>query len=722
MHVFRLALLVSCTFIAAPALAQDNDPAVQPTTAEAPRPGSDDLHDTIVVTATGLRRLDVLAGTSVVDGLELQRNLDGQIGEVLAKLPGVSASGFAPGVSRPILRGFGGERVRVLTDGIGAIDASSTSDDHAVTVDPLIASRIEVLRGPAVLLYGSQAIGGAVNVITKRIPPAVPDEPIHIDALIGGDTASNRYEGGLSVDLPLNDYIAVHFDGSYRKTDNLEIPGFVASDALRAQLLDLVAEEIEEGNLDEAEEFQESADARGTLPNSFTETYTLGAGVALFSGESSLGVSFDYYDTNYGIPGLAGIGHVHEEGEGEEGEEGGEEEGEENVSIDMKRYRADLRGTLDLGDGFFDNVQTRIGYSDYTHTEFEGAEVGTVFVVEGVEGRLELVQSRMGGWQGATGAQFSHVDFEAIGDEAFVPSNSVDSYALFTLQEIDFDPFELEVGARFEHTDIDAADSLGLTRDFDTLSASAGLSYTLIDSGLDDFRAGLNVSRAERAPSAQELFANGPHIATQQFELGSEDLNTESAYGIEAYLRGSVGRVRMSASVYKNWFDGFIFLSDTGEVEDGLEVFQFLQQDADHFGIEAEISAPVFETQGFVLIADVRGDYVRATLDDGSPVPRIPPLSLLGALEGQISHFDARAEVQWFDGQDRVTEHEAPTDGFTFVNLSLAWHPFEGDRNFTLIAQADNIFDVEGRRHASFTKEFVPLSGRNFKVTARASF
>ncbi len=199
-------------------------------------------------------------------------------------------------------------------------------------------------------------------------------------------------------------------------------------------------------------------------------------------------------------------------------------------------------------------------------------------------------------------------------------------------------------------------------------------------------------------------------------------LSTEGSWGVEAYLRGTIGAATLSASVYRNWFDGFIFLSETGAEEDGLEVLKFLQQDADQFGIEGELSLPLYKSSDFTVLADLRGDYVRATLSDGTPVPRIPPLSLLGALEAQMGHVDARAELQWFDKQDRVSEHETPTDGFTQVNLSLAWHPFEGSNNLTLMLQADNVFDVEGRRHASYTKEFVPLAGRNFKLSARASF
>ncbi|MCB5426544.1 TonB-dependent receptor [Altererythrobacter sp. CC-YST694] len=687
--------------------------AVQP--AASGRPG-DDYHGEILVTAPGLARLDMLAGTSVMSGTELQRNLGaGTLGDVLARVPGVSSTSFAPGVSRPVLRGFTGERVRVLNDGIGSIDAASTSADHAVTIDPLLTDRIEVLRGPAVLLYGSQAIGGAVNVIGKRIPPRVPDEAVHIDALAAADTAADRREIGSSVDVPLASNVAFHIDGSWRKSGDVQVPGYVASKVLRAEMLAAADEEQEEGHLDEAAELRDGANTRGRIPNSQTETTSLGTGIAFFSGESNFGVSFGYFDTSYGIPGLPGVGHVHEHEEGGEEEGGHEEEGP--VTIGMKQYRVDLRGVLDLGDGFFDKVQTRWGWSDYTHTEFEGGATGTRFDVSGIEGRLELVQSQRGGWGGSLGAQYSHQDFNAIGEEAFVPPSTTDSFALFTTQELDLAPFELEAGGRYERTDIDVA-SLNEARSFDSFSGALGLSYN-VTPGL---RIGINGSRAERAPSVQELFADGPHVATQQYEVGNLDLTKEGAWGLEGYLRGNLGDATVSFSVYHNWFDGFIFLSETGTEEDGLPIYEFLQQDARHFGLEGEISAPLYQTDGFKLLADLRGDYVRATLADGSPVPRIPPLSLTGALEAHIGDFDARAEVEWYDKQDRLAPLETPTGSFAFTNLSFAWHPLTGTDNLTFMLQADNIFDVEGRRHASFTKDFVPLTGRNFRLSVKASF
>lgn len=708
----RFALLAATGLsLPFPVLAQD--PAQQPPATAKDAAPDDDFHGNVIyVTAGGLERLDMLAGTSVLEGTELQRNLDGQIGEVLTRTPGVSATSFSPGASRPVLRGFQGDRVRVLVDGIGSIDASNTSADHAVTIDPLTAQRIEVLRGPAVLLYGSSAIGGAVNVIDKRIPLSIPDEPVHLDALVAADTAYHLREGGVSVDVPLTSNLALHLDGSARRTDDVEIAGFVLADTLRQDVLADAAEEAEEGHADEATELLEAAGLRDTLSNSATETYSVGGGLAWIGSGGSLGVSAGYYDSNYDVPTRPGAHHHHEEGEGE-GEE--EAHGEEAVSIGLEQFRADLRGAVDLG-GPFQELTTRWGYSDYQHIEFEGDEVGTTFLVEGVEGRVELVQRPRGGWRGSIGGQYLFRDFEAIGAEAFVAPNTTESFGLFTLQEADFEPFEVELGARYERTKLEAA-NLGVSRTFDTVSGALGLAY----SPTPGVRIGVNGSRAARAPSAEELFANGPHIATQQFEIGDPALRQETAWGLEGYVRANRDGADFGLAVYRNWFDDFVYLAATGEEIDGLPVFQQAQQGADYFGVEAEASLPLFRAAGFRFVGDFQGDYIRATLADGTPVPRIPPLSLLGALELQSDPVDLRAEVQWFDAQTRTAPFETATDGFTHVNLSAAWKPLRGNDNVTVMLQANNLLDAEGRRHASFTKDFVPLAGRNVKLSVKLS-
>lgn len=345
------SLLLTGSSLAAVALAVLSTPVLAQTD---DRPIEEDFHDRrigtegdIVVSAFGIEQLDILSGNSVVEGRELQREMDGQIGEVLAKQPGVSATSFAPGASRPILRGFDGERVRVLIDGIGTIDASNTSADHAVTAEPLTIERIEILRGPAVLLYGSQAIGGAVNIIDKRIPLRRLSEPFHLDVLVEADTARDLLAGAGSLDVPLGENFVFHVDGAYRETGDVEIPGFSVAPVLRDDLLaDALVEEAE-GEFEEADELREAADQRDVLPNSFTETWSANAGLTLFANESSLGFSAGFYDTRYGVPGRPGAGHHHgEEGEAEEEAEGEDEE-EERVTIDLRQFRADLRGELD---------------------------------------------------------------------------------------------------------------------------------------------------------------------------------------------------------------------------------------------------------------------------------------------------------------------------------------------------------------------------------------
>src|SRR5690606_28427724 len=453
----------------------------------------------------------------------------------------------------------------------------------------------------------------------------------------------------------------------------------------------------------------EAANRADGLPNSATETRSLGAGLAWFGNGASLGASVGFYDSRYGVPTRPGAHHHHEEG-AEDGH------GEEAVSIDLEQVRVDLRGSLDLGDGFFEELTTRWAYSNYTHIEFEGDEVGTTFMVEGVEGRVELIQRERGGWRGSVGGQYLLRDFSAIGAEAFVPPNRTGNVALFTLQEIDLAPFEVEFGGRYEHSTVEV-ETLAMRRTFDALSAAVGLAYT----PARGIRIGLNGSRSARAPSAEELFANGPHIATQQFEVGNPTLRQETALGLEGYARASFGGADLGFSIYRTWFDDFVYLQATGAAIDDLPVYTRLQQGADHFGIEAEASFPLFRAGGFRVIGDVQGDYIRATLADGTPVPRVPPLSLLGALELQSDPLDLRAEVQWFDRQDRIAPLETPSASFAHVNLSAAWKPVRGNDSLTVMLQANNLLDAEGRRHASFTKDFVPLAGRNVKLSVRLS-
>ncbi|MEM9085999.1 MAG: TonB-dependent receptor [Pseudomonadota bacterium] len=712
-----LATTLAFAFTSQAALAENSEPneataaqsASTATSAAATSVSEEDIDESILVSAEGLKELDFIAGKDILTVEEIQRDLAGQIGELLIKVPGVSATSFAPGASRPILRGLDGERVRVLIDGLGTADVGNTSADHATTIDPLTVKRVEVLRGPGALLFGSQAIGGVVNVIDGRIPTEVPENGLSIDALTAFDTASDLRSGGAAVDFGLGENVVFHVDGSFRETDDLEIGGFQTTRAFANTLLEEAAEKEAEGELEKAEELRETAENEGTLPNSDTETWTVNGGVGVILGQSTFGASVGYYDSNYGI-----VKNPLFEEEEEEGGEEEEEEGEETVRLDIEQLRFDVRGDIALGSGFLSRLKVRGSYSDYTHTEFESGSPGTVFDSETVEVRAELLQST----GGIIGAQFLSRDFSAVGAEAFVPPNETTQFAIFTAQEFDVGGVQIEAAGRYENVDVQS-DEVGVDRNFDLFSGA--LSAILETDG--GARFGITGSRSERAPAGEELFADGPHIATQTFEIGDVNLDTESAWGLELFGRASAGDIDFGASVYFQQFDDFIFLSPNGEIEDGLPVFLFLQEDARFFGFEADLAMPLIERDDFTLSTDLRAAYVSGELDDNQgDLPRIPPVSLLGALEGEMDAFTVRGEVQWFGAQNDVAEFETETDSFTWLNLYVSWRPLPENQNVVLQLAGENLADVTGRRHSSFTKEFVPLQGRNIRASVRVSF
>ena len=663
----------------------------------------DDVHTSqsteIIITAPYNRDRDaVLAGTSVLTGTALTRQMRPTIGETLAHLPGVSATSFGPNASRPVLRGFQGERVRILKDGIGSIDVSNTSVDHAVVVNPLTSERIEVLRGPSALLFGSSAIGGVVNVLDNRIPRRVPEHIVHVDVIGTYGSAAQDRSGFGQVDLPIGSNFVIHVDGSYAKTSDLDTGNFILSAPLRAQAAASLDPDI-----------ADLATLRGKLPNSAARTWEVAGGAALILDGGTIGASFSHYDSLYGVPVRYSLDPAFEA---------------EQVRLQVKQDRADLRAELNVGGGFLDMIRFRTAFADYRHSEIEeDGTVATTFLNKSVESRLEFAQAKRGNWRGAFGAQLAIRDFNVIGAEAFVPENTTHQFGVFTLQEIDAGPFKAEAGARYERTNLRAVENAIIgnpdyRRNFSALSGSVGASYALAEG----VRIGLTASHTERAPAAEELFANGPHAGTQAFEIGNPDFVKESSNGVEASLRASRPGFSFSVAAYYNWFSNYIYEAQTGAVIDDLPVFQFAQADARYYGIEAEFSAKVATLGGIGINIDGVGDYTCATITGVGSAPRIPPLRLLGGIEGKSDSFDVRAEIEWTAKQDRLASFETATPSFTLVNASATIRPFGADSKASLTLSANNIFNVEARRHASFLKDYAPLSGRDFRITGRVSF
>ncbi len=654
-------------------------------------------------------RLDALSGVAILQGAELTQSIRPSIGDTLARTPGVSASSFGPSASRPVLRGLQGERVRILTDGIGAVDVSNTSADHATIINPLLAERIEVLRGPQSLLYGSAAIGGVVNVLDRRIPNTIPSEAVHIGAIATYGSAANERSLAGSIDVPVAEHWVVHADGSFSQTDDLGIGGYALSKEKRVEALGNALLPPNPDDLDPVD-LAANAAIRHKLPNTASKTTTAAVGAAYIGERGQIGVSYSRYDSLYGVP----IRLATAPGQGQEG-----------PKLDVAQDRIDARVELDLDGSLFEKARFRYAFGDYRHFELEeDGAVGTAFFNQAMEGRLELRQARHGAWSGAIGGQFFIRDFDVVGKEAFLPPNTTSQIGLFTLQQLELGSLKVEAGARYERGNVKSAprpdqpDFTAASRSFDLLSGSVGASLVVGDG----WRVGANFSRTARGPSAEELFSNGPHAGTEAYEIGNPDFGIERSWGAEAILRGSSDNYSFEASAYHTWFSNFIYQDLTGESVDGLPVYQFRQAGARYYGFEAQGSLTLARSGSTSIAVDALVDYVHATITGAGPSPRIPPLRILAGIGAKSKLFDARAEVERVTPQRRISPFETTTAGYTLVNAELNLRPWGNDRPLSFALSANNIFDVDARRHASVLKDYAPLAGRDFRISARLTF
>jgi iron complex outermembrane receptor protein len=665
----------------------------------------DVARDEIVVTASPLARSaeETIAGTSVVSGDELERSLENSIGETLRREPGISSTFFGPGASRPVIRGLGGDRISVLESGIGSIDASSTSPDHAVSVEPATAEKIEIVRGAATLLYGSSAAGGVVNVFSGKIPSALPDGEVDGAIRIGGSTADEGIEaaGGFDVTLMKNgeNGLVFHGEGAYRDADDYRIPDFAHSARLRA--------------IEAADPLGSGPDmTRGKEPNSDIRSKSGTVGLSYVFGSGFAGFSATAQDSFYGIP---GSDEALPDGSG--------------PHIDLRQRRIDFDSAVDGDFGPFKKAKLRVGFADYTHTELEpSGEPGTVFSNEGVEGRFELVDqsSSLGGGElnGAIGVQWKLREFSAIGEEAFVPPTKSRQLGFFTIKEYGVGPWRFELGGRYENTRHRAPD-LSAERKFDAFSVSAGIGFELDD----DVFFGVTGLRTERAPSTEELYSNGPHLATGLFEIGDPTLGKETARGVEATIRFGDGDAwSFGVNGFYTSYRDFIFENATGldaDVDGELiPIYAFEATDASFKGFEAELDAELFRLGPFHIHGHTAADYVRATADASATgnLPRIPPFTGLFALEAKSERLEARGEIDHALAQRKVGFDELPTDRYTIYNLYLTWRPMGEDGPVAVRLAAMNLSNEDARLHTSFLKDLAPLPGRNIKVSLQGSF
>ena len=639
--------------------------------------------DEIIITGSPIAKSedDIIIGASSMNKEELSQQLSGTIGETIKNEPGVSSTFFGPGASRPVIRGQSGNRVAILTDGLGALDASSASPDHAVSIDPASAERVEIIRGPGILRYGSAATGGVVNILDGRIKSKLPDQSFGANLRVGASSVDQGWEIAGASDLTLIDRqgqgLVLHIDAAKRKTDDYDIPGFAKSYHQR------IKDGVQGG--------------RDHLLNSATKVDSGAIALTWLGQRGNLGVAVKQTDSFYGVPG-----------------------GDEQVSIDLTQIRYDMKGQLDIQAGPFTRLQMVAGYGDYRHAEIEDTgATGTVFTNQGVEGRIEALHGDIGGFEGALGVQFLDRDFAALGAEAFTPPTNTKNAAIYVFEDYDVGPILMEFGLRVEHSKHKEI-ATGQEIKFNATSLSIGGRYDL--DGVASI--GLTIFRNERAPAVEELFSDGPHLATNQYEVGNPDLSLETATGIEIAAHTGTEKTKLTLNIFNTLYDKFVYLAPTGTEREGVPVFQFMGKDARFSGFEASLEREMGSLGVFDFDSDVSIDFVRARLSQGifRDLPQIPPMGGLVGLDADTGRISFRAELEWANRQNHIAQFETGSGSYSVANIYATWQPWKNRDDLKIRASMRNMFDEEVRQQASPLKDQVPLPGRNFKISIEASF
>jgi iron complex outermembrane recepter protein len=633
--------------------------------------------DEVTVTARpiGLQSIEHVAQPiHILNDEALMEKQSSTIGETLSNIPGVTTNRFSPLASRPIIRGLGGSRVLILENGVGSLDVSTISADHAVTIDPIQAEQIEIFRGPSTLLYGSEASGGLVNVVSNRIPEYVPDT---FNSKVYSSFNSNSLEKLLSFQAEGGyEKLAFHLDASNRDARNYEAKN-------------------------------------GQVDNSFYDSRNFNFGSSFVDNWGFIGLAYGRFDSTHGVP-------------------INPEDPTELPFIDSKQDRIDLSAQINNPFNAIKAINIQGGYNDYQHTEFEDAATpGTVFNNEQLDGRIEIQHAQIGRFNGVIGTQFGYRDVSAVGDEAFMPKTNTETAAVFILEETDItDDLHFEIGGRYEHQESDPDNALAVSNN--TYSISSGIHWHIIE----DTALGLNISRSQRAPAAEELFANGPHVATSTFEIGQSGLDVETANSIDLSLAREEGIFQWNLNLFVNYIEDFIFLQgldrnndsvvdlvdETGTAAGEFTLVQFQQDNAVFYGFEVASTINLYSGNRGKLDFNLFGDYVRAERENGDNLPRISPARIGSGLDYQYHKFRAGLDMTNYLAQNDNGQLETDTGGYSVLDLNANFNIFEGERNLNIFAKATNLLDEDGRLHTSFIKDRAPIMGRAAMIGFQASF
>lgn len=654
----------------------------------------------VTVSASGLQHgsSDMATPVSVLEGDALVRQREATLGETLTSEPGITSSHFGAGASRPIIRGMDGPRVKVLSDGAELHDASTISPDHAVAAEPLLATQIEVLRGPSALAYGGAAVGGVVNVLDGKVPTAVPDKGIEGSAELRANSGAREGAGAFALTGGAGN-IAIHVEGAKRNASDYRVGG---------------------GWLHEGH-------AERKVPGSFNRTDSASLGLSWVGSQGYLGVAYTRQNAEYGLPGHShsfdGC-HTHgaqlhcgthgpqmQDGHDDHDHDHDEAHGAVPV-VDLRSKRLDVRGELRNPFAGFSALRLRAGHTDYAHDEIEEGAVSTTFKNKAYDARLELQHEPVAGFKGLIGLQTSQRKFSAVGEEAYVQPTVTRKTGLFLLEEYRWGDWRFEGALRHDRQTAEAQTS-GIERSHHGTSASLGAVWKF----QPGYALGASFTRASRAPSAEELYARGLHMATSTYERGNADLRAETSQNIDLSLRKTSGDTTFGVSVFRNRISNYIYGRTLDEL-DGLQLLQYAQQDATFTGIEGQVRQRLTRHIGLTLF----GDVVRARLAGGGLLPRIPAARAGLRLDANWNAWEGQVEWVQVARQTRVAEFESTTPGYGMLNLGIS---YSGQMNATpwqFYLKAHNLTDRLAYAHTSFIKNAAPLMGRNITVGVRVAF
>ena len=684
----------------------------------------------IIVTGDPLGDVDthLMMPVQVLGKDELETRSIRNIGEAVANELGVSTSDFGTAVGRPVIRGLAGSRVGVLENGTSTMDVSNIGADHAVPTEPGLARQVEIFRGPATLLFGSGASGGVVNVVNDRILKYVPDT-LEGDISLQYETVSDGVNGSGSFNAGAGKF-AFHLDGMKRYSSDYDIPGYAVL------------------NRDQDDEME-----KGVLENSRIKSENVSLGVSWVGERGFMGFAVSRLDSNYGILGGHHHGGDHEEDEHQEDEDH-HEDGDGNEHDEADHDGEEGRPRIDLGSTRYDfeasayepfsgihRIRTRWTYTDYNHDEVEAnGDVAVTFLNEEVGGRVEIVHHPLAGWQGAVGIQYHHKDFSAVGEEEFVLPSELESIAAFLLEKNDLGKWHMEFSARYERQD--TSSETGDKTSHDLFSLSGGLNWGYHES----YELGLIVTHAQRAPSLEELYSEGPHLATVTFEYGDSELGKEKSTNIDLYWHKTAGMITLTANLFYNRISDFIFLKEQDLNGDGIAdrvhddfagdpadilgpgvegthlLIAQVQEKADFMGFELE--GVVHALHGDYGALDVRlwADYVEGERSDNVNLPRITPWRYGAGMTYFLGPWYASLSYTRVNNQNDTAPFETSTRGYDDLNLYASYRISHGGNDVTLFASAANLLDEEIRRHSSFVKDLAPMPGRSGIFGVRVSF